>query len=102
MALTLTSSVIATVAGISILTIGFFAAHSTASSWVGQTAQGAKGHAASLYLLAYYIGSSVLGSSGGWIFSLGHWPAVAAFCAVAWAITAAIAWKLQLSARVRG
>jgi MFS transporter, YNFM family, putative membrane transport protein len=101
LALTLAPSVIVVVIGISLLTVGFFAAHSTASSWVGQTAQGAKGHAASLYLLAYYVGSSVLGSSGGWVFSHGEWPAVAGFCAVAWALTGAIAWKLQLSARAR-
>ncbi len=99
--LTLASSIVAVVAGIALLTFGFFAAHSTASSWVGQTAQGAKGHAASLYLLAYYVGSSVMGSSGGWVFSHGQWPAVAGFCAAAWALTAAIAWKLQLSARAR-
>ena len=35
------------------------------SGWVGQLALQSKGHASSLYLLAYYMGSSVLGSAGG-------------------------------------
>jgi len=30
-----------------------------------------KGHAASLYLLAYYLGSSALGSCGGWFWRMG-------------------------------
>jgi YNFM family putative membrane transporter len=65
--------------GIIIITAGFFAAHSVASSWVGQLAKGNKGHAASLYLLAYYLGSSVVGSAGGWFWSSGGWSAVGAF-----------------------
>ncbi|SBW09491.1 putative transporter; MFS type [uncultured Alphaproteobacteria bacterium] len=99
LALTLTASLTAIVAGIATLTVGFFAAHSTASSWIGQTAQGAKGHASSLYLLAYYVGSSVLGSTGGWMWSTGGWPRVAALCGAAWALTAVLAVGLQVSAR---
>ena len=97
--LTLSASLAATIAGIAVLTVGFFAAHSTASSWIGQTAQGAKGHASSLYLLAYYVGSSVLGSTGGWVWSNGGWGWVAGFCGLAWAITAALAVALQVSAK---
>lgn len=96
---TLSDSLAVTIVGIAILTFGFFTAHSTASSWIGQTARGAKGHAASLYLLAYYVGSSVLGSSGGWFWSHGGWVWVAAFCAAAWVLTAAIAVTLQMNAR---
>ncbi len=99
--LTLSSSLVAVISGIAVLTLGFFAAHSTASSWVGQTAQGAKGHAASLYLLAYYVGSSVLGSTGGWMWSSGGWAWVAAFCGVAWVASAALAAVLQWRARLR-
>ncbi|WP_337996304.1 MFS transporter [Oleispirillum naphthae] len=91
LALTLSSSLAAAIAGIALVTIGFFAAHSIASGWVGRTADGAKGHAASLYLLAYYLGSSLLGSSGGWFWTHMGWPAVAAFCATLFAITLAIA-----------
>lgn len=65
------------ITGIAVLTFGFFVAHSVASGWVGQLALKSKGHASSLYLLAYYLGSSVLGSMGGWFWEIGRWPALA-------------------------
>ncbi|WP_093212070.1 MULTISPECIES: MFS transporter [unclassified Variovorax] len=65
--------------GVVFLTIGFFIAHSVASGWVGRMASQAKGHAASLYLLAYYAGSSLMGAVGGWAWTHGGWPAVAGF-----------------------
>lgn len=64
--------------GVVVLTAGFFIAHAVSSAWVGRLAQGAKGHASSLYLLTYYIGSSTMGSVGGWFWEYGHWPGVAA------------------------
>ncbi len=70
------------VAGIAVLTFGFFVAHSVASGWVGQLALKSKGHASSLYLLAYYAGSSVLGSLGGWFWEWERWPALVAFSLV--------------------
>lgn len=77
--LTLSASVVLVIGGVVLLTIGFFVAHSVASSWVGRLGGQSKGHAASLYLLAYYLGSSVLGASGGWFWEHAGWPAVAAF-----------------------
>lgn len=62
--------------GIVLITTAFFLAHSVASSAVGIAAVGSKGHAASLYLLFYYAGSSVTGSVGGWFWQHGGWPAV--------------------------
>jgi YNFM family putative membrane transporter len=79
LALTLLPDLWAMILGIIIITAGFFAAHSVASSWVGQLAKGNKGHAAALYMLAYYLGSSVVGSAGGWFWSSGGWNAVGAF-----------------------
>jgi YNFM family putative membrane transporter len=64
------------IAGVIVLTFGFFMAHSAASSWVGRLARHSKGHASSLYLLGYYVGSSVAGSVGGWFWSAGAWTAV--------------------------
>lgn len=81
-ALTLSASLVWIVAGITLLTIGFFIGHSVASGWVGRVAQGAKGHAASLYLLFYYVGSSVTGTLGGWFWEHGGWRALAALTAV--------------------
>jgi YNFM family putative membrane transporter len=76
-AATLPDSLIAIVAGIALVTIGFFGAHSIASSWVGLRAQTAKAQATALYLLFYYLGSSVAGSTGGLFFSWLGWPGVA-------------------------
>ena len=77
--LTCTPWLAVVIAGIVLLTIGFFTTHSAASSWVGRLAGQGKGHAASLYLLAYYLGGSVLGSAGGWFWEHAGWNAVAAF-----------------------
>jgi len=79
LALTTMHALSPVVLGIIVLTIGFFIKHSVASGWVGQLADGAKEHATSLYLLAYYLGSSVLGSWGGWFWQSGQWPSVAGF-----------------------
>ncbi len=99
--LTLLASLPAIIAGLSLVTIGFFVSHSVASAWVGARAVLDRGHAASLYLLAYYCGSSVMGSVGGWVWSRGGWPAVAGFTGGllgAGVLTAAL---LALSARRR-
>lgn len=77
--LTVSDSLSVIIGGIVILTSGFFVAHSIASGWVGRLAETAKGHASSLYLLAYYLGSSIMGSVGGWFWDQGGWNAVAGF-----------------------
>jgi MFS transporter, YNFM family, putative membrane transport protein len=86
--LTLVQGLGAIIVGIVIVAIGFYTAHSVASGWVESMAAGAKGHAASLYLLAYYLGASVMGSIGGWFWVSGGWSSVAGFTtlllAVAW------------------
>jgi YNFM family putative membrane transporter len=64
--------------GIVLATMGFFVVHAVASSAIGPLAAENKGHAASLYLLFYYMISSVAGSVGGWFWQHGGWPAVAA------------------------
>jgi YNFM family putative membrane transporter len=68
------------IAGIALVTIGFFGAHSIASAWVGRRALGNRGQAAALYLFFYYLGSSVLGSAGGFAWSHAGWQGVALFC----------------------
>jgi YNFM family putative membrane transporter len=78
-ALTLPSSLACVVAGLVVLTAGFFAAHSVASGWVGGRAPVAPAQASALYLCLYYIGSSVAGSAGGVFYSRGGWPLTVAF-----------------------
>jgi YNFM family putative membrane transporter len=76
-AMTLSGSLPVIIGGIACLTFGFFAGHSVASGWVGRLAAQAKGQAAALYLLAYYLGSSLIGSYGGHFWTAFGWPGVA-------------------------
>lgn len=78
---TLFSSIFMIMLGIVLVTTGFFITHSVTSSSVGATAKEAKGHAASLYLLFYYLGSSIIGSFGGWFWLHGGWNAIVALTA---------------------
>ncbi|WP_132660514.1 MFS transporter [Rhizobium azibense] len=78
-ALTLSAFLPVIIFGIVVLTSGFFMSHSIASGLVGKLARGTKGHASSLYMLGYYVGSSVMGSAGGWFFAIEGWTAVVYF-----------------------
>jgi MFS transporter, YNFM family, putative membrane transport protein len=79
--LTLPASLPWIVAGLAVMTTGFFAVHGVASSWVPVRAHAggvASAQAASLYLFAYYLGSSVFGNLAGHAWTAGGWPAVVA------------------------
>jgi YNFM family putative membrane transporter len=82
------------IVGIGVVTIGFFGAHSIASSWVGRRAREGRGQAAAFYLFFYYLGSSVLGSAGGIAWTRWAWNGVALYCGVLTLIALAIAAKL--------
>jgi YNFM family putative membrane transporter len=77
--LTLSNLLLVLVLGIAMFTFGFFGAHSVASSWVGRRALSAKTLASSIYLTAYYLGSSLLGSLSGLMWQIGGWLGVAVF-----------------------
>jgi YNFM family putative membrane transporter len=77
--LTLPSSLALIVAGLVLLTGGFFAAHSVASGWVSARAQVAPAQASALYMCAFYVGSSIAGSVGGLFYGRGGWPLTIAF-----------------------
>ncbi|PVZ15472.1 MFS transporter [Pseudomonas sp. URIL14HWK12:I9] len=79
LAVTLAQPVAAILAGMVLFTFGFFGAHSVASSWIGRRAERAKGQASSLYLFAYYVGSSVAGTLGGVAWAHGGWNGVGLF-----------------------
>jgi len=68
--------------GMLLVTAGFFASHSVASSWIGRRARRAKGQASSLYLFAYYAGSSIAGTLGGVFWHNWAWNGVVAFVAL--------------------
>ena len=82
--LTLAGPLALVVAGTALLTFGFFTAHGVASGWVAARAAagvGGAGQAASLYLLAYYAGSSVVGALSGSAWTGAGWPGVVAMTA---------------------
>lgn len=89
--LTLPDSLVSVVAGLALFTGGFFAAHSVASGWVGARAPAnAKGQASGVYLLAFYVGSSVGGTAGSAAFGTWGWGALVA-AVVGWLALAGVA-----------
>lgn len=77
--LTLLGNLFFMVAGIILFAFGFFAGHTVASGWVGKIASAPhKAYASSLYLLFYYMGSSLMGTSGGLFLTAYDWPGVIA------------------------
>ena len=97
--LTLFAPLTAIAGGIACLTIGFFAGHAVASGWVGRLAREAKGQAAALYLLAYYLGSSVMGSIGGHFWAGAGWGGVAGLVIVLMVVGLVLALKLRARER---
>jgi len=89
LALTLTPSLPVILAGLVVFTGGFFAAHSIGAGWTGAIASTGRAQAASLYNLAYYLGSSVLGWAGGLLFQSFGWAALAGAVMVLAVLTAA-------------
>ncbi|PJN02975.1 MFS transporter [Streptomyces sp. CB01201] len=73
--LSLASSLPAILAGLVLITAGFFAGHAVASSSVSHTAKHGRAQASALYQSAYYLGSSAGGTLGAVAFHAGGWPA---------------------------
>ena len=74
--LTLSNSLAMIIAGMALFTFGFFGGHSTASSWVGRRADSPQALASGLYLFFYYLGSSVIGSFSGNLWTSSGWGGV--------------------------
>ena len=98
--LTLFSQLFAVVVGIVVFTIGFFITHAIASAWVGLLADRARGQASSLYLFAYYLGSSISGTGGGFFYGAWGWHGVVLLILLL--IGAALLAGLRLQALARG
>lgn len=93
-AVTAARPLVVVLSGIAILTGAFFAAHSTASGWVGRRAKRDRAQASALYLLFYYLGSSVLGSAGGLAWNHAAWLGVASFALLLTLVALTIAVRL--------
>ncbi|MFD0316924.1 MFS transporter [Streptomyces flavalbus] len=71
--LSLADSLGAVVAGLVLITAGFFAGHAVASSAVSKTATRGRAQASALYQSAYYVGSSAGSTAGAVAFHAGGW-----------------------------
>lgn len=72
--------------GFAVLTTGFFAAHAIANAWVTADAPPpARGRAAGLYTLCYYLGSGAGGTAGAIVYDHAGWT---------WLIVMTSAWLL--------
>ena len=98
--LTAVPNLVVSIVAIAILTCGFFGAHAIASGWVSRRAETDRAAAASLYLFAYYVGSSVFGSLGGIFYARLGWPGIMGL--VAALIVCALALTRRLAQRDGG
>jgi YNFM family putative membrane transporter len=76
MAVTMFENTLVIILGLAIATMGFFAAHGVASAWVTRRARIGKAQASAIYLVAYYLGASILGTLGGYAWTAWAWPGV--------------------------
>jgi YNFM family putative membrane transporter len=93
--LTLVDSLAAIVLGMGLFTFGFFASHSVASSWVGRRAQAPQALASASYLFFYYLGSSVIGSFCGVVWSRAGWAGVVGLLGATLGVAFLIALRLR-------
>ncbi|WOQ18413.1 MFS transporter [Raineyella sp. W15-4] len=92
LALTWVPGIAVIILGLVVLTAGFFAGHAIASALGGILATEGRAQATALYNFFYYGGSSLMGWAGGYLFAVGGWPAVSAFCGLAVAAAMVAAW----------
>lgn len=97
--LTLVSPLWLKIIGIAIFTFGFFGSHSIASGLVVKNSPIGKAQSSALYLLFYYLGSSVIGAVGGKFLTWQGWRGVVLLlsCAViiALCLSNALLWRKQ-------
>ena len=78
LALMFPDSIAFLIAGLLVMTFGFFGAHAIASSWAPAMVAQDKAQASSLYLLSYYVGGAVAGTAGGLFWDSHGWLGVSA------------------------
>jgi len=93
--LTAARSLLPQIVGVCTFTFGFFGAHAIASAWVGASARVSKAQASSLYLLAYYVGSSVGGSFSGVVWQQAGWTGMVVYLLAVLLLCSGLCWWLQ-------
>ncbi|MFG1644817.1 MFS transporter [Amycolatopsis sp. NPDC049252] len=90
-ALTLPDWLPLVIAGFLVLTCAFFAAHAVANGWAAADApEDARGQVGGMYTATYYLGSSVGGAAGAYVYGHAGWGWLIALVAV-WLLLAAAA-----------
>ncbi len=92
LAVTVVDQLAVILTGMLACTAGFFGAHAVASGWVSAHATRHRAEASSLYVLAYYLGSSVLGGVAGVAYAAQSWTGVVGFAGGL--VVVALAWCL--------
>ncbi|MBU7596713.1 MFS transporter [Streptomyces sp. P38-E01] len=88
--LTLHASLGAVVAGLVLVTAGFFAGHATASGSVSGTATSGRAQASALYQVACYVGSSAGSTLAALAYHLVGWGGAVALCSAALGVAAGV------------
>lgn len=84
---------------LALFTFGFFTAHAVASAAVGARGGAEKAAASAHYLLAYYAGSSAVGTLGGVLYARAGWDGVVALVSALLALAVVVAAALGRSVR---
>ena len=74
--LMLTADLWVLLAGLLVFTVGYFMVYNMAGAWVTRSVRRARALGSSLYLCAFYIGASLIGSGSGLMWQAGGWLAV--------------------------
>ncbi|MFC5909467.1 MFS transporter [Streptacidiphilus monticola] len=99
--LTLTQSLALSLAGLVLITVGFFTGHCVASAAVGRTATHARAQASALYLAAYYLGNSLGGTLGATAYHGAGWDGTVAVALGAMVLAAGVTLYGTVQARSR-
>ncbi|WP_067596158.1 MFS transporter [Nocardia terpenica] len=102
LALTVPDHLPVLLAGVLLCTAGFFGAHAVASAWVGAAAEGNRAAASSLYLFAYYLGSSLVGGAAGLAYAWHGWAGLAGYVGVLVVLAGALAVVVATAKPARG
>ena len=94
-AVSLVQAVPAVVAGMALITAGFFGAHAVSNGLLNSRGGSGRSLTPSLYNWGLYAGSSVLGWAGGAAFTAIGWPGTAGLVIAAAGLAVAIAWAYE-------
>ncbi len=94
MLLSLYPSLVGIILGMGIFTFGFFGGHASAISWACKVEKSDKARITSLYMFSYYMGSSLIGTGGGYFFALSGWPGIVAFLVAILTVALVTSFKL--------